>query len=316
MPEYLGIDYAFAPSTDPGWFASQGFSFVCRYLPTGSKRADLTPGEVAKLSQAGIGIVTIWETTAGDPNFNPSGAAFFTADRGAREGTRAVNAAKALGQPTGAPIYATVDYDARTDADMAAVLAYMQAFAAAIQPYPLGIYGSYQVIDRMQTLTPWLWQTYAWSRGKLHPRAVLYQFKNTGPFDYDRAFGNPGWWRAGGQPVEAAPAAPATISGEVNAVPTTKLGDNGLAVSILQAMLNAAGAGLAVDGAFGPLTQAALKAVQTGAGLAADGVAGPETWGVLTKAPKVADPSAALQETINQLQAKIAAVRDLVKEGA
>ncbi|MHB9144742.1 MAG: glycoside hydrolase domain-containing protein [Symbiobacteriia bacterium] len=300
MTEYLGADYADPPSTDPGWFASHGFSFACRYLPTGGARTDLTAQEVVALSRAGVGIVTIWETTGGDENYSPAGAAFFTAERGTREGGRAVAAARALGQPVGAPIYATVDFNARTDEDMAAILVYMQAFAAAIRPYPLGVYGSYAVIDLAQQLTPWLWQTYAWSAGKLHPKAVLHQFKNTQPFDYDRAFGDPGWWRPDGQPVQAAPAPPMERGGST--VPLTRSGDNGLAVKLLQTLLNAAGSALAPDGDFGPSTLAAVKDFQTKNGLTADGLVGPLTWDALAK---ITPAPRASQQDLNDMATQI-----------
>ncbi len=41
------------------------------------------------------------------------------------------------------------------------------------------------------------------------------------------------------------------------------------------------GAGLAIDGSFGPATDAATKTYQSRHGLTADGVAGPRTWGSL-----------------------------------
>ena len=55
------------------------------------------------------------------------------------------------------------------------------------------------------------------------------------------------------------------------------LGQKGEAVRQLQAALVAAGQGIAVDGDFGPRTQAAVRAFQGGARLAADGVVGPLT---------------------------------------
>lgn len=58
--------------------------------------------------------------------------------------------------------------------------------------------------------------------------------------------------------------------------PTLRLGSRGTAVSDLQQRLE-----LTADGAFGPNTEAAVKAFQTAQGLAADGVVGPQTWAKL-----------------------------------
>jgi hypothetical protein len=49
----------------------------------------------------------------------------------------------------------------------------------------------------------------------------------------------------------------------------------------LQAMLNVDGFGLAVDGAFGPHTNTAVRGFQRDSHLAQDGVVGPHTWSVL-----------------------------------
>jgi peptidoglycan hydrolase-like protein with peptidoglycan-binding domain len=59
-------------------------------------------------------------------------------------------------------------------------------------------------------------------------------------------------------------------------------GDNGGDVYDLQQRLNeVAGAGLAVDGIFGPLTARAVRWYQASVGLVADGIVGPLTWGAL-----------------------------------
>ncbi len=55
----------------------------------------------------------------------------------------------------------------------------------------------------------------------------------------------------------------------------------GDSVEELQRKLNAMGANLAVDGKFGPLTQAALKNFQSSHGLTVDGAAGPRTFAAL-----------------------------------
>jgi peptidoglycan hydrolase-like protein with peptidoglycan-binding domain len=49
-------------------------------------------------------------------------------------------------------------------------------------------------------------------------------------------------------------------------------------VRTLQDLLRARGHSVAVDGIFGPLTEAAVKAFQQSNGLAADGIVGPLTW--------------------------------------
>ncbi|WP_257016037.1 GH25 family lysozyme [Streptomyces sp. Ag82_O1-15] len=64
-------------------------------------------------------------------------------------------------------------------------------------------------------------------------------------------------------------------------VTTVKKGDRGPAVSAVQAELNAHGAALSVDGAFGPATHKAVAAFQTRNQLPPDGVVGPNTWIVL-----------------------------------
>ena len=60
--------------------------------------------------------------------------------------------------------------------------------------------------------------------------------------------------------------------------PVIRRGANGHPVRTLQHLLRAHGQQVSVDGAFGPLTEAAVKAVQTASGLTADGVVGPQTW--------------------------------------
>lgn len=49
-------------------------------------------------------------------------------------------------------------------------------------------------------------------------------------------------------------------------------------VRTLQQLLRARNHPVAVDGIFGPNTEAAVKAFQQGNGLAADGIVGPQTW--------------------------------------
>lgn len=60
--------------------------------------------------------------------------------------------------------------------------------------------------------------------------------------------------------------------------PLVRRGDDVFPVRSLQQLLRARGHTLAVDGIFGPVTEAAVKAFQQSNGLAADGIVGPLTW--------------------------------------
>lgn len=66
------------------------------------------------------------------------------------------------------------------------------------------------------------------------------------------------------------------------AMPTLYPGDRGDAVKALQRALNARGRTLSIDGHFGPLTLAAVRAFQEQRGLTVDGIVGPKTWAALS----------------------------------
>ena len=69
-----------------------------------------------------------------------------------------------------------------------------------------------------------------------------------------------------------------------DARPTIRQGARGDAVREAQQLLNRhIGAGLAPDGNFGPLTDAATRRFQADRRLVADGIIGPITWGELTR---------------------------------
>ncbi len=63
-----------------------------------------------------------------------------------------------------------------------------------------------------------------------------------------------------------------------DSLPTIARGATGPAVRMAQQRLNAHGATLAVDGIFGPLTDAATRAFQTAVHIEVDGIIGPITW--------------------------------------
>jgi len=71
------------------------------------------------------------------------------------------------------------------------------------------------------------------------------------------------------------------MSGSISPWPVVKSGSNGHPVTTMQYLLRARGHRIAVDGVFGPKTEAAVKSFQAGHGLTADGVVGAATWAAL-----------------------------------
>jgi peptidoglycan hydrolase-like protein with peptidoglycan-binding domain len=63
--------------------------------------------------------------------------------------------------------------------------------------------------------------------------------------------------------------------------PLVRRGETEHPVRTLQYLLRAHGQNIAVDGIFGPATEAAVKAFQAARGLAVDGIVGPHTWSAL-----------------------------------
>ncbi|MFI7602174.1 peptidoglycan-binding protein [Actinoplanes sp. NPDC049681] len=71
------------------------------------------------------------------------------------------------------------------------------------------------------------------------------------------------------------------MAGTLSPWPLTSQGAKEHPVPTLQYLLRARGHSVAVDGVFGPLTDAAVRAFQREKSLAVDGIAGPDTWGAL-----------------------------------
>lgn len=70
-----------------------------------------------------------------------------------------------------------------------------------------------------------------------------------------------------------------TTKKEKHNMDTLRNGDKGQQIKVLQKLLG----GLDIDGEFGPLTEAAVRAYQKKKGLDVDGIVGPKTWGELLK---------------------------------
>lgn len=89
-------------------------------------------------------------------------------------------------------------------------------------------------------------------------------------------------------------AAPGAVHAPISRASVAKgTGRASRVVRKLQQILSGLGYALGgIDGKFGPLTSAALRAFQENAGLVVDGVAGPATWAALDSAPRRADRTA------------------------
>ena len=71
------------------------------------------------------------------------------------------------------------------------------------------------------------------------------------------------------------------MSNTLSPWPVVQNGSQGHPIRTLQLLLRARGHNLAVDGIFGSVTEAAVKAFQTAKGITADGVVAPQTWSAL-----------------------------------
>jgi len=66
-------------------------------------------------------------------------------------------------------------------------------------------------------------------------------------------------------------------------LPPLGFGNSGVAVRVLQRLLLSNGYSVRVDGMFGALTEAAVKAFQNKRNLVVDGIVGQRTWYELTR---------------------------------
>ncbi len=167
-PTY-GVDYSFARPS-PASIRAAGFTFAARYLSY-TPGKDLSLGEANSLIAAGVSVVANWEAT--------SDAALNGYSQGASDAASAQSEAAACGQPSGRPIYFSVDFDA-SSGDQAAINDYFDGVASVIGRDRTGAYGGYDVISALFDAgkISWGWQTYAWSYGQWDSRAQFRQILN------------------------------------------------------------------------------------------------------------------------------------------
>ena len=168
---YLGIDTATKlTEKNANAIKEAGFAFVGRYLvpPKFYTRKALTEKEAKTITDAGLRLLTVFETTASRARDGASA--------GAADGSSALKCAHDIGMPTSGIIYFAVDFEAR-DTDMDAIRAYLQAVRNNTEEYEIGVYGSYKVVENLAVtgICKAYWQCIGWSYGEKSPVRNVYQ---------------------------------------------------------------------------------------------------------------------------------------------
>jgi hypothetical protein len=167
-----GIDARSNCASAAACLRQAGIDFVGRYY-AGPQEASkvLTRAEAQALNAAGLQVVAVWE------DGYPTQASYFSQARGESDGQTAFGLGRGLGQPSSAPIYFAVDYDAPA-ADIAGpITAYFQgirqAFAAAAgggASFPVGVYGSgatcQAILQAGLATYAWLAESSGWTGSK------------------------------------------------------------------------------------------------------------------------------------------------------
>lgn len=164
-----GVDYAWArPSPAVMW--RLGKRFVSRYLAYLPNGKVLSRSELVALHSQGFGVMLNWEQSSGDML---KGRA-----TGVAHAQEALRQANALGAPSSVPIYFSCDVDTNV-ISRTAVADYLDGCASVLGRQRVGVYGEVDVIDGLvPNHAAWGWQTYAWSNGRMSPKAHVYQYKN------------------------------------------------------------------------------------------------------------------------------------------
>jgi LysM repeat protein len=166
-----GIDYSWAR---PGGrnIKNAGKVFVVRYLwPDGEGGKGLDKGELNDLLANGLELCLVYQagtnTILGGRNV------------GISQAQTAQSEINRLGLPAKSVVYFAADWDAQPH-EQAAIDEFLRGAASVLGAERVGIYGSYDVMDRTMKsgAAKWFWQTYAWSRGRVRQGIHLYQYLN------------------------------------------------------------------------------------------------------------------------------------------
>ena len=201
-----GLDYA-SPVTDKttlSRFKDNGVQFVCRYISTPGNPKNITAQEVTALSQNGLKLVVVFETTA-----NRALGGFAAGQHDAKSAQLQLHNLWL----NDAVVYFAVDFDVPVG-NLDTVTQYFAGVTSVLGKDRVGVYGGLRIVKHLldNGLCKYAWQTYAWSGGKWDPRAHIQQYLNGQRVagvscDYDRAMAtNYGQW-----PLYVAPPKPADV---------------------------------------------------------------------------------------------------------
>ena len=185
----------------------------------------------------------------------------------------------AIGAPTGT----LVAWDMEMADDAAYILAVFEGLWAA--DYELIVYGSQSTVLGNDNPDGLYWGADWTDVPHLHSPDAMTQWVSFAAYDLSLGRASLPFWDTRPGPAPAPQPQPPTLEEIVALAPTVKFGDTGQPVKNVQALLNARGASLGIDGQFGALTKGALITVQRRLGLTPDVVCGPLTLNALLTAP-------------------------------
>ncbi len=165
-----GLDYTSPPSGGAAYLKSHGYEAVARYVsPQSWKR--LTRSEIADYHAHGIALLLNFESAAGNAKGGYS--------QGVSDARSFVSVARGLGLTGPLTGYFSVDYDVPSSG-MGTVLNYLRGAGSVLGKDHVGVYGSYSVVKAAHEsgAAKYLWQTYAWSGGRVYPGIHWYQYSN------------------------------------------------------------------------------------------------------------------------------------------
>lgn len=176
MAALTGFDTTLPMTRHAQALREQGVGFVMRYYSRNPDK-NLGADEARALAAAGLHLGAIWESK-GDH------AGFFSRAQGEQDGSKALEEARTVGQPSGSAIYFAVDYDpSQTDID-GPVADYFAGVAAALEGgYRIGVYGSGlccgSLLDRKAASCSWLSQSTGFAGSKAFAAEKRYDLIQT-----------------------------------------------------------------------------------------------------------------------------------------